>query len=506
MPRKFSSGANSYLIATSGLPSAITGGGTTVHTVCCWVKPAALAVSTAVGSGKVSGSGYIALGPNASGEVFAESAGDSWAPTKINTTQWWHIGYVVQSGNNVRSFVNGVPASSAVSAVSASAQTAFSIGALMINGGMLSYFKGEVAHVAVYSGELSEAQAKELAAKKNPTKVLPEKLVGYWTLDGKSSTKEPSYEEKYGPTLEVGLGVENATSDPEIEAPGGAEEKHSGSVSLSGGGSIATEGSKSSQSTASINGGGSVAVTGTAEDYAAVTLSGGGTAEITGIKDTSGSASIDGGGEVSANGVKGAERSVSIDGGGSASPLGQKEAVVAISTDGGGSIEVEGRAGIFVGVTLSGGGSAETVGEKGVSGTVSLNGGGEASLGLTTGRFESVVVNGGGGISVSDEKFIFEQTIGREADAFLVDYRQRGIAFSKEPVTSLTFELPADRSLGVEPVTDRSLALAESTNPAAIIDVSKRSLSRDKQSKTGLSFNKEPETDAKNITPRRSLK
>ncbi len=225
MSRSFNATANQALSSTTG--PEVLGTNTKLKTIVGWIRPSTLHLGTAIGTGRSSGgTGYLALGTTATGEVFAEAAGDSFPSGKVEVNKWSFVAMVVEPEANLRGWLETNKAATATSTGGEQAQTIFTLGALDVNGSLLSFFEGEIAEVAVFEGVLSDENIKLLAAKHNPVNITlgeKQKLVGYWQLKGEAAP-EPSYE-GLGPSLAVGTSNHGkGTSSPEIEAPGGGGE------------------------------------------------------------------------------------------------------------------------------------------------------------------------------------------------------------------------------------------------------------------------------------------
>lgn len=302
MSRAFTAASNGQLYAYSYATPAAMMNSSRLKTTMAWIRPSALHLGTAVGYGRITGGiSYQALGGTAEGKIFAESEGDSIPAGTLVANTWAFVCMVTETEHNLRAWLNTSKATSAVNTSPEQTQSAFTVGALNVNGSVLSYFQGEVAEVAVFEGVLSDANIKLLAEKHNPVNITlgeGQKLVGYWPLKGESGTlNEPSYE-GLGPELVVGsANAGKGTSSPEIEAPGGAPlEEKSGSVTILGGGNPAPTGSKSGKGASEVLGGGKVEVAGLQTSLDTVLIVGGGTQTVSGFKSVGGSVVVKGGG------------------------------------------------------------------------------------------------------------------------------------------------------------------------------------------------------------------
>jgi hypothetical protein len=128
--------------------------------------------------------------------------------------------------------------------------------------------------------------------------------------------------------IKATAGVVNATTATLVTAsfntsitlalkPPAAGEQHSGTASLSGGGSVAGVGRKGALRTAAVTGGGAATATARKGALRAVALSGGGMLTVVGTGPViGGSVSLSGGGTLTANGRKGALGTVLLSGAG----------------------------------------------------------------------------------------------------------------------------------------------------------------------------------------------
>lgn len=146
------------------------------------------------------------------------------------------------------------------------------------------------------------------------------------------------------------------------EAP---PEEHSGSVHLSGGGSITVEGHSTRLGAVAIQGGGEIAVEAHKTAQEAVSISGGGSATFEGRKDASGAPHVSGGGAIQVSGMKEARATIEIEGGSSISAAGTKTALRRCAISGGGHFTISSSTERMASVTLSGGGSITVVGHAG---------------------------------------------------------------------------------------------------------------------------------------------
>lgn len=216
--RLFNGASTSYLESAT-VPTALNAE-KGVKTVFAWFKPSSLQAGTIVGLGKSTGSGYLALGMNTTGTVFAErGAGtDSTTTGKFTAGTWSTAAMTVDASNKLWGWIGGVKAGSSVEAGANTAINRIHIGALDIAGSITSWQKGEIAHVAGWSVELSEANMKLLAEGHNPFNIEKEKLVLYYPLTTIESPQK-SFKGEFGAALTVGASAGTGTTEPTVEAP-----------------------------------------------------------------------------------------------------------------------------------------------------------------------------------------------------------------------------------------------------------------------------------------------
>jgi hypothetical protein len=219
---------------------------------------------------------YLALGLNGAGAVFLEgsSTGDSFTPKAAPVGQWSMLGMHILTESNMASSLNGVITSELTAVVSEALMDTLTVGALMFRGEIISYFQGEIAEVACWDAELTNEELKELAEKRNPTKIRPEHLIEYWQLKGFENPYQNYLSE--GLDLEVGLATALGESNPEIEPPGEEPEPEiiEGSATLVGSGDVSARGVAQQQGQATLMGAGAVEATGRVQVRGAATISG----------------------------------------------------------------------------------------------------------------------------------------------------------------------------------------------------------------------------------------
>lgn len=160
-------------------------------------------------------------------------------------------------------------------------------------------------------------------------------------------------------SLEVGAIEFNATYQVAVES-------HSGSTSLSGGGTLVASGTKKALGSVSIAGGGLLSATGVAHRLGTVLMSGGGSIVATASSVTAKAASvvISGGGTLVASGRKAIAAVVNISAGGSVTANGHKGVLATTSVSAGGGLTASGLSGRTGSVSISGGGNVLAIRER----------------------------------------------------------------------------------------------------------------------------------------------
>lgn len=190
----------------------------------------------------------------------------------------------------------------------------------------------------------------------------------------------------------------------------GPPEVH-GSVTISGGGEVATDGHKASSDTAPVSGSGSII----GQDHKAV-------------QD---SAAIGGSGSVTASGHKSVSTSTAVSGGGGLILLGRKALAAALAIQGGGQLSLAGRKAARSVVLISGGGAVLVSGsapDEAGHVTVSISGGGSVSLAGQKAAQAALIITGGGAVQI--ETSIVTSATGSEepepepTDGWIVEYTE----------------------------------------------------------------------------------
>lgn len=160
----------------------------TAFTMAAWYKPAELVTGTIIGIGKSAATGYMALAMTNEGKAFIEATNASISTSKLTVNTWGHFGAVGNEGGTaMASFLNGVRSGN----VNNGSQVAFNrltIGALIVNGSLVSQAKGFIAHPAIWNVELTQQEMESLAAGLPPFLVRPSALIFYAPLYNPTTT------------------------------------------------------------------------------------------------------------------------------------------------------------------------------------------------------------------------------------------------------------------------------------------------------------------------------
>ena len=101
------------------------------------------------------------------------------------TNTWQHAAAVVTSASNYAVFYNGANKGTETTAVTMTPANLNRIALGRQSFASADYFTGALAHCAVWSAALSDAEIEILGAGLIPTRVRPTALVAYWSLSGK---------------------------------------------------------------------------------------------------------------------------------------------------------------------------------------------------------------------------------------------------------------------------------------------------------------------------------
>lgn len=189
MSRDFN-GTNALLTRSAGVISAFP------FTVAIWYRPTALS-----GSDKDLFSTHDDPSVPIAIRLSLRSA-SSWKPTlymydgtykEVNagagstTNAWQHAAAVGTSSTNYSVFYNGANKATGTTAVTMTLSNLDRVALGRTSFAASDYFTGQLAHCAVWSAALTDAEIEVLAAGLLPTKVRSASLTAYWSLSGKDS-------------------------------------------------------------------------------------------------------------------------------------------------------------------------------------------------------------------------------------------------------------------------------------------------------------------------------
>lgn len=188
-------------------------------------------------------------------------------------------------------------------------------------------------------------------------------------------------------------------------------EQHSGTLSVSGGGSAGLSARRAATAVLAVSGGGDTGLTAFRAAVAALVVTGGGSAALSTSTARSASLALSGGGSVSITYSTGTEPeahsgSFSVSGGGSVSLAADTARSTLLAASGGGSATVAATSDRGGAVAITGGGSvaiSATAQEEGPDATARLTviGGGSVAVSTETARFASLSITGGGSVNAS---------------------------------------------------------------------------------------------------------
>lgn len=162
-----------------------------VETYSAWIKPtSAGGTIVATTRGAVSDNHYRLMAANLTIAYVSERAGVSSYESTTNITRatntWFHVCGVFRGNTYRRIYVDGVPATSNTTSVTPTSIDEVWLGRIQTSSG--NYYAGtDVAEVAIWNVELSDAEISQLAAggqfarRPHPSKIRPDKLV--WLPD-----------------------------------------------------------------------------------------------------------------------------------------------------------------------------------------------------------------------------------------------------------------------------------------------------------------------------------
>jgi hypothetical protein len=181
-------------------------------------------------------------------------------------------------------------------------------------------------------------------------------------------------------------------------------ESHSGTLAVSGGGTVTPVGKKAAALALAISGGGSTTLAALKQALLALSVSGGGTATLAGIHQAFSALAISGGGSFTftydSDNIEVHSGTLSVTGGGSVNLAASVNRAAILSIVGGGSAVLSGTKGAAFALALSGGGSVVLTPVAGRAVILSVIGGGGATIFSTTARISALSVSGGGAITL----------------------------------------------------------------------------------------------------------
>jgi hypothetical protein len=155
-------------------------------TIAAIVYPTATGFRTAVSLGNtgavndyyylsISGTNLIQFGLSSTTDVVAYSA------TACNLNEFSHFCGVITS-SSAQAFLNGAAGTVVSHSVSWKSVNALSVGAVLRNAGVTSYFSGRVAEVGIWNAELTAAEIASLSTGFTPDQIRPQSLQFYAPL------------------------------------------------------------------------------------------------------------------------------------------------------------------------------------------------------------------------------------------------------------------------------------------------------------------------------------
>jgi hypothetical protein len=215
------------------------------------------------------------------------------------------------------------------------------------------------------------------------------------------------------PTSGGSYTVVSATQTVEVSA--GAEE-HSGTLVVSGGGSVAASASKRASEILPVSGGGTMLLVAETARRLVLSVSGGGSFTVAaeadiGAEEHFATLSVSGGGSVALTSVTGRLTAFAASGGGAGAVAVSTERLSVLSVAAGGSVDASAVTARAVTLQVSGGGGASVVydatwqeggrgSEEEHSGTLSVSGGGAAMIASETERAATLLVAAGGSAAI----------------------------------------------------------------------------------------------------------
>lgn len=180
-------GSNDYMEQASAVVSGLP------CTICAWVKPDATTTDAIAAVGNGGGSSRIQAdkdGTNFRAQSISTPGGvaNFASSGAYDITSWQHVAAKFTSITSRQCFRNGVGGTVDTVSNSPGSFTRTNIGTRFASGTRGAFFNGKIAHVAIWSIELSDAEIAQLAAGALPTTIQPGSLVYYVPLNTATAT------------------------------------------------------------------------------------------------------------------------------------------------------------------------------------------------------------------------------------------------------------------------------------------------------------------------------